>query len=71
MEPIPTALIVWLPRPFIGCGLIGWMEKKSERKGEIWQVAPVSIMKGREGLEGEDVMEEEAEKTDEKLEIEG
>ena len=50
MVPIPTALMVWLPRPFIGCGLIERMEKKSDRKGDIWQVAPVSIMKGREGF---------------------
>ncbi len=65
MVPIPTALMVWLPRPFIGCGLIERMEKKSDRKGDIWQVAPMSIMKGREGFKGEEIMEGEMEKTEE------
>ena len=36
-------------RPLIGCAWIGRRSLKSDSKGEIWQVAPVSIRKGREG----------------------
>jgi len=52
MVPTPTALIACVPRPLIGWGEMGRMEAKSERKGEMWQVAPVSMIKGREEAEG-------------------
>jgi hypothetical protein len=32
---------------------MGWMDLKSERKGEMWHVAPVSLIKGRDEGEGE------------------
>ena len=32
---------------------MSWMEMKSEATGEMWHVAPVSMMKGKRGEEGE------------------
>ena len=47
---------------------MGRRHLKSERTGEMWHVAPVSIMKGRD--EGEEEDEEEIENAEEK-EMEG
>jgi hypothetical protein len=34
------------PKPVIGCAEMVWILVKSERRGEMWQVAPLSRMKG-------------------------
>ena len=49
MVPMPRAQTECDPRPLIGCAWIGQRSLKSDSKGKIWQVAPVSIRKGREG----------------------
>ena len=46
MSPMPTALMDNPPRPLIRWGSIVQREIKSEGKGEIWQLAPLSRMKG-------------------------
>jgi hypothetical protein len=53
IEPIPRAWIALPPKPLMGWGVMGRNDLKSERKGEIWQEAPVSIMKGSEGESAE------------------
>jgi hypothetical protein len=73
MEPTPMAWIAFPPKPLMGWGVMGRKLLKSERNGEMWQEAPVSIMKGSEGeesgaeeepkrAEGEEITEEEKER---------
>ena len=62
--PMPTADTEEFPRPVIGWGLMGLINLKSERHGEIWQEAPESIIKGKEPSEEEEETSEEAEKTE-------
>ena len=52
---MPTASMDNPPRPLIGWGSIVQREIKSEAKGEIWQLAPLSRMKGdfKENMEDE------------------
>jgi hypothetical protein len=47
MVPTPTASMDRPPNPLIGWGLMGEREVKSEMFGEMWQVAPLSRMKGK------------------------
>ena len=46
MGPIPCANTCVPPRPFTARGGVGVSEMKSERTGDMWQVAPVSNMNG-------------------------
>jgi hypothetical protein len=52
------------PKPLMGWGVIGRKDLKSERKGEIWQEAPVSMMKGSEGEGADEPVDEETKKAD-------
>jgi hypothetical protein len=65
---MPTADTEEFPRPVIGWGLMGLIDLKSERHGEIWQEAPESIIKGKEPSEEEEEEEEEEEGTSEEAE---
>lgn len=60
--PVLSALIDSPSSPLIGWGVIGLSNLKSDNRGEMWHVAPVSMMKGSE------VREQLAEKEVGKLE---
>ena len=74
MVPMPKASIDILPRPLMGCGVIGRRDWKSERKGDIWQDTPVLMINGRfEDDEGaiEEATKEHGEERTEKAEEKG
>ena len=53
MVPTPTASIECPANPLIGWGRMGHIFLKSERIGDMWHEAPVSIIKGREDVGAE------------------
>jgi hypothetical protein len=72
IEPTPMAWMAFPLKPLMGWGVMGRKLLKSERNGEMWHEAPVSIMKGSEGeralVEEETKRAEEEETTEEERE---